>query len=82
VTFQASDANPDNLINYYLVAPDGRLSGKVSTPNTAGPTPGTATLTATAPAAGVWEIDVELGLTVSGHEFTQMVDGAVSEASG
>ncbi len=80
-TFQTADTSTNNLINYYLVAPNGTLSGKVSTPNTLA-TPGTATLTATAPAAGLWEIDVELGLTVSGNEFTQTVDGTVTETSG
>jgi hypothetical protein len=82
VTFHAPDAATDNLINYYLVAPDGTLVQKVSTPNTTGPDPGMQTLTATAPAAGLWEIDVELGLTVSGHEFTQTVNGTVSEQTG
>ena len=52
-----------------------------STPNTAaGATPGTATLTAPSPVAGTWEIDVELGLTVSGSEFTQTVNGTVSDS--
>jgi subtilase family protein len=81
VTFHASDASSDNTITYFLVAPNGTVQ-RVSTPNTTGSDPGTQTLTATAPAAGLWEIDVELGLTVSGHEFTQTVDGAVTETTG
>ena len=53
---------------------------RASTPNTtAGQPPGTVTLTAPSPAAGTWEIDVELGLTVSGKEFTQVVQGTVSD---
>ena len=66
VTFHASDASADNGITYFLVGPDGTLAGRTTTPNTTGSDPGTTTLTATAPAAGVWEIDVELGLTMSG----------------
>ena len=42
--------------------------------------PGNQTLTATAPAAGLREI--ELGLTVTGHEFTQSVNGTLIEPTG
>jgi hypothetical protein len=53
---------------------------RASTPGTtAGQPPGTVTLTAPSPAAGTWEIDVELGLTVSGKEFTQVVHGTVTD---
>ena len=82
VTFHASDASADNGITYFLVGPDGTLAGRTTTPNTTGTDPGTTTLTATAPAAGVWEIDVELGLTMSGLEFTETVDGTVTETTG
>jgi len=82
VTFNAPDTAANNQISYYLVAPDGTLVQEASTPNTTGSDPGTQTLTATAPAAGLWEIDVILGLTVSGNEFTQTVQGTVSEITG
>lgn len=81
VSFQAADVSPDNKITYYLVGPSGTVVAAGATPDTAaGQPPGTATLTAPDPVAGTWEIDVELGLTVSGQEFTQTVDGTVSEA--
>jgi hypothetical protein len=65
----------------YLVDPTGSVVATASTPNTtAGRPPGTATLTAPSPVAGTWEIDVELGLTVSGSEFTQTVNGTVSDS--
>jgi hypothetical protein len=81
VSFQASDTSADNAITYYLVSPDGTVVAAGTTPNTTGPSPGTVTLTTADPAAGTWEIDVELGLTVSGHEFTQTVTGRVGSHS-
>ncbi|HEY1619937.1 MAG TPA: S8 family serine peptidase, partial [Streptosporangiaceae bacterium] len=80
VSFQTADVGADNVIGYYLVDPAGNLVATGSTPDTAaGQVPGTVTLTAPDPVAGTWEIDVELGVTVSGHEFTQTVHGTVSE---
>ena len=38
-----------------------------------------AELSTTSPAAGLWQIDVVLQLTVSGNEFTQTVDGTVTD---
>ncbi len=79
-SFQTADVSADNTITYYLVAPDGTVAASGSTPNTtAGQPAGTATLTTADPAAGTWEIDVELGLTVSGNEFTQTVYGTVTD---
>jgi hypothetical protein len=79
-TFQTADTSADNVIAYYLVDPDGNLVTSGSTPDsTAGQPPGTVTLTAPDPVAGTWEIDVELGVTVSGQEFTQVVHGTVAE---
>ena len=78
VTFHASDASPNNTITYFLVSPTGTVV-RASTPNATGSDPATQTLTATAPAAGLWEIDVELGLTMSGNEFTETVNGTVTE---
>jgi hypothetical protein len=80
VSFQTADVSADNVITYYLVDPDGNLVATGRTPDTtAGQAPGTVTLTAPSPVAGTWEIDVELGVTVSGQEFTQTVDGTVTE---
>ncbi|HEU5417710.1 MAG TPA: hypothetical protein VFV41_08465, partial [Streptosporangiaceae bacterium] len=81
VNLQAADVSPNNKITYYLVDPSGTVIATASTPDTAaGSTPGTATLTAPSPVAGTWEIDVELGLTMSGSEFTQTVTGTVSDS--
>jgi hypothetical protein len=80
VSFRTADVSADNKITYYLVDPSGTVVATASTPDTvAGQPPGTATLTAPDPVAGTWEIDVELGLTVSGNEFTQTVYGTVSD---
>jgi Subtilase family len=79
-SFQTADVSADNTITYYLVSPSGTVAARGSTPNTtAGQPPGTVTLTTTDPVAGTWEIDVELGLTVSGNEFTQTVYGTVTD---
>ena len=81
MNLQTADVSPDNKITYYLVDPTGAVVATASTPNTtAGQSPGTVTLTAPSPVAGTWEIDVELGLTVSGNEFTQTVNGTVSDS--
>jgi subtilase family protein len=79
VTFHAPDASTDNVITYTLTAPDGTVVQRASTPNTTGPDPGTQTLTATTPAAGLYEIDVQMGAAMSGNEFTQLVQGNVTE---
>jgi hypothetical protein len=79
-SFQTADVSPDNTITYYLVSPSGSVAAQGSTPDTtAGQAPGTVTLTTADPVAGTWEIDVELGLTVSGNEFSQTVDGTVTD---
>jgi hypothetical protein len=77
--FQTADVSADNTIRYYLVAPGGTVAATGTTPDTTGTSPGTVTLTAADPVSGTWEIDVELGLTVSGNEFTQTVSGTVTE---
>jgi hypothetical protein len=79
VNFQAPDASSDNVITYTLADPDGTVVQRVSTPNSTGTDPGAATLTATAPAAGLYEIDVQMGAAMSGNEFTQLVRGTVTE---
>jgi hypothetical protein len=81
-SFSTADTSADNVISYYLVGPDGTVAATGSTPNTSGTSPGTVTLTAASPAAGTWEIDVVLGLTVSGEEFTQTVHGTATVTSG
>jgi hypothetical protein len=79
VNFHAPDASADNVITYTLIGPSGTVVQRVSTPNATGTDPGAATLTATAPAAGLYEIDVQMGAAMSGKEFTQLVQGTVTE---
>jgi hypothetical protein len=79
VNFHAPDTSADNVITYTLTGPDGTVVQRVSTPNTTGTDPGAATLTAAAPAAGLYEIDVQMGAAMSGKEFTQLVQGTVTE---
>jgi hypothetical protein len=58
----------------------GTVAATGTTPATGAATPsGTAQLSTTNPAAGTWQIDVELDLTVSGKEFTQTVYGNVQD---
>jgi len=77
-SFSTADVSSDNTITYYLVSPTGTVAASGSTPDAAGTSPGTVTLTTASPVSGTWEIDVELGLTTSGKEFTQTVYGTVS----
>jgi hypothetical protein len=56
---------------------------RASTPQTVnGQVTGDAELAATDPAAGTWQIDVVLRLTVSGDEFDQTVFGDVTDGGG
>ena len=77
-SFAVADVSPDNTIRYYLVSPAGTVAASGATPDATGTSPGTVTLTTASPASGTWEIDVELGLTTSGNEFTQTVYGTVA----
>jgi hypothetical protein len=79
VGFHTADASADNKLSYYLIDPSGKVVARSATPTASGS--GDTTLTTANPAAGRWEIDVELNLTTSGKEFTQTVDGAVSYAA-
>ncbi|HEY7147525.1 MAG TPA: S8 family serine peptidase [Streptosporangiaceae bacterium] len=80
VTFHATDASPDNVFNYFLVDPSGTVVATTSTPQTVNGQPvGDAELSTANPAPGHWQIDVVLRLTVSGNEFTQAVDGNVTD---
>ena len=78
VNFNTADVSPDNTFTYFLVEPDGTVAATGTTPNTTA-SPGSVTLATADPVAGTWEIDVELGLTISGKEFTQTVNGTVTE---
>jgi hypothetical protein len=80
VHFSTPDASADNPFTYWLLNPAGQVVQRVSAPTTGadGVPVNDATLVATNPAAGTWEIDVELNLTTSGHEFTQTVAGSVA----
>jgi hypothetical protein len=83
VTFHTADASPDNVFNYYLVDPSGTVVATTSTPQTVnGQAVGDAELSTANPAAGLWQVDVVLRLTVSGNEFTQTVDGNVTDGAG
>jgi hypothetical protein len=83
VTFHTADASPDNVFDYYLVNPSGAVVATASTPQTVnGQAVGDAELSTANPAAGLWQIDVVLRLTVSGNEFTQTVYGHVADGGG
>ncbi|MGH3166255.1 MAG: S8 family serine peptidase, partial [Trebonia sp.] len=77
-SFRTADVSADNTIAYYLVSPSGTVAASGTLPNATGTPPGTVTLTTADPAAGTWEIDVVLGLTVSGKEFAQTVYGSAT----
>jgi hypothetical protein len=77
-SFRTADASADNKYTFYLVNPDGTVVSTDSTPKIVDGQPvATATVTAADPVAGTWQIDVELNLTTSGKEFSQLVHGEV-----
>jgi hypothetical protein len=83
VAFRTADASADNVLTYYLVDPSGNVVATATTPQTVSGQPsGDAELSTTSPAAGSWQIDVALKLTVSGNEFTQTVFGNVTDGGG
>jgi hypothetical protein len=83
VTFRTADASADNKFTFYLLGPGRTVVSTGTTPKAIGSTSvATASLHTADPAAGVWEIDVVLDLTVSGKEFTQTVYGDVQAAPG
>jgi len=83
VALHTADASPDNVFNYYLVSPTGTVVARATTPQTVnGQVTGDAELSTTSPAAGLWQIDVVLRLTVSGNEFDQTVFGDVTDGGG
>jgi hypothetical protein len=82
VSFTTPDASADNRLTYFLINPSGTVVAEDATPTTT--TQGLtspvadANLTALDPVPGLWEIDVDLNLTVSGLEFTQVIHGKVA----
>jgi Subtilase family len=81
VHFTTPDASADNPMTFWLIDPNGTVVQQVAgTPTTdaSGRTIAAANLVAPNPVAGRWEIDVELNLTTSGKEFTQLVHGVVA----
>jgi subtilase family protein len=80
VTFRTQDASPDNKYTFYLVDPSGNVAATATSPQTVnGVATGSASLSAADPAAGTWQIQVVLNLTVSGKEFLQTVNGDVQD---
>jgi Subtilase family len=83
VSLHATDDSADNVFNYYLVSPGGTVVATATTPQTVnGAATGDAELSTANPAAGLWQIDVVLRLTVSGNEFNQAVFGDVTDGGG
>ena len=83
VALHATDDSADNLFRYYLVSPSGTVVATANTPQTVnGQVTGDAELSTASPAAGIWQIDVVLRLTVSGNEFDQTVFGDVTDGGG
>jgi hypothetical protein len=88
VSFKAPDHAADDPVYYYLFSPSDLRpalpkSGNVdvtstdATPTTNNQT-GKATLIATHPQPGLWEIDVMQGATTDGTEFSQTVTGTLA----
>jgi hypothetical protein len=84
VAFNTADASPDNSYSYTLFSPSGTEVVADATPTTTLQGVGSTTPTALAnlsvanPAAGRWLIDIQLNLTTSGKEFSQVVNGDVT----
>jgi hypothetical protein len=77
-SFRTADASADNKYTFYLINPSGTVVSTDTTPKMVDGQPvATASVTAADPVAGTWQIDVELNLTTSGKEFSQMVYGDV-----
>lgn len=82
VQLATADASAENRYTFYLVSPSGTVVATDSTPKTVNGSPvATAQLQTASPGAGIWQIDVELNLAVSGNEFTQIVNGTVTDSS-
>ncbi len=88
VSFYARDHAPDDPVYYYLLSPADLQpsvteSGNIevtatdTTPTPDNPT-GNASLIATHPQPGLWEIDVMQGATTDGTRFSQTVTGVLA----
>jgi hypothetical protein len=88
VSFQAPDHATDDPVYYYLFSPADldpaitesgniQVSAVDTTPTPDNPT-GNASLIATDPQPGLWEIDVMQGATTDGTRFSQTVTGVVA----
>jgi hypothetical protein len=74
--FTTADASADNPYTFYLVNPSGQVVKSAATPQTVNGQPvADQTLSTDNPVAGRWQVDVKLNLTMSGNEFTQVVNG-------
>jgi len=74
----AAWSSVDGPMTFWLLDPTGKVVQQVAgapATDASGVTVAAANLVATSPVAGRWEIDVELNLTTSGKEFTQLVHG-------
>jgi hypothetical protein len=84
VSFNTADANADNPFSYELFSPTGQEVVADATPTTTLQGIGSTTPTAKAnlsvanPVAGRWEIVIASGLTTSGQEFSQTINGDVT----
>ena len=82
VVFNTADASADNVIDYFLVEPNGVSSFNAQTPSTTGfghrstNPKGYAAFAIAHPPKGLWTVQVMLDLTTSGKEFTQTVHGS------
>ena len=88
VSLNAPDHAADDQVHYYLLSPadldpavteSGNIDATAidTTPTPDNPT-GNASLIATDPQPGLWEIDVMQGATTDGTEFSQTVTGVVA----
>jgi hypothetical protein len=83
VTFSTPDASPNDIIDYFLVEPNGLDGYYDRTPSTTAQGPGSsaasgrASIVVSDPTPGIWLIQAMIDLTTSGKEFTQTVVGNV-----
>jgi hypothetical protein len=83
VSFSTPDASADDIIDYYLVAPNGLDGWYDRSPNTTPQGPGSSVpngrgaIVVSDPPAGIWLVQAAIDLTTSGKEFTQTVTGDV-----
>ena len=83
VTVTTADVSADNLVDYFLIEPNGsngfydRTPG-TTVPGTASHPSGHAALVVADPPPGVWTVQTMLDSTASGKEFTQTVHGVVA----